>query len=991
MKHLHISNRVAQKTFRNPNLTTFDPGKYLSYHYHKLSNILTRCLKTHQCIKFQLALSVELKKQVMEYDKPLFCEPHFVSDMTIVCAENHITLTLRQCSDQILSRFDSYMANGSCWMLNQILCLRLIVVKIAKVLYGGCIKMCKLPAILKNKNALLQLQSPSGLCFGYSIAACLKNNIKIHAERCNHYRKLVAKLKMHEPWMPSHKFHSFEKANKIRLYVYGYDMEMKKITVLYQSEMSHGRKCDILYYNKHYFPIRNLRRLLCKPGSHSPTFACKTCLVTFGKASSLAKHNKICQAKNHQIFCVPDPGHYIQFQNFSHMFKKNFVLYVDFESYLKPMNEKKGAKSVLTETHIPVSFAALRICVNSKFNRGPIIRHGENILKQFWNFLDEEYTQLEEILSNVNYKIQMNVEDEQRYQNAKSCDICKCKFTSDNKKTRDHNHLLKHANFRFVACNRCNLTYGSNKLSPVIVIHNLQSYDSHLLISQLQDACECPRVSIVPKNSERYLSFKIGNWTFIDSLAFLPASLQVLTDSLKEDGLECFEQTRKIACNSERLHYLLRKNPYPYHYPQCLADYEISGLPPKDAFDNKLKGEPISDGEYLYAQQVYNVFNCKSFLDYHKLYLTVDVTLLSDVFERYRTMVMNHYEVDPSYYLSSPQLSMDGFLRTSNIKLECLSDMKQIEMIEAGIRGGISVVSQKHAVANNRYMGELFDEEKPSSYICLFDCCNLYASALRQKLPYRNFKWIHPDEMKNVDFANIDTEQDIGYILEVDLKYDQEIHDLTKDYPLAAEKMIVKNTYLSPHSLNLKKQLCLPKCSQISKLVPNLWDKMNYVLHFVNLKYYLNRGMKLLKIHKIIQFEQKAWLAPFIDANTKRRQEAKSKFQQLYFKQQNNSIFGKLLEQKRKRIDLKLATSETYFDNLVSRPNFTGIKVLNDNMAAISLQKPKIVLDRPLAAGFTTLELSKITMPKFYCLFTQKLYTEIVRANSSLFVINRHG
>ena len=976
MKRLQIKERVAERTFRNRSIAKSDPAKYLAFHYKKLRHVLARCFVQHGSVKYQIHFQVRLVKHVPGNEKPMICEPWFLSDMTNVIGPNYIASRLKGNFDEILARFDRYLTMGSGWTLDRILNLKLIVVKIVKVLSGGDAfeNHDSLPLILKHKKAVINLKSPSGECFIYSVAACLKRDRSKNPSRCSQYKSIVEKLVEHEPWMSFDKLATFEKSNKLKLYVYGWDSKKSKSTILYFSERKQGPKCSILYHKRHYYPITSLSRLLCQPGSHNRVYMCSRCQVTYTKLSSLGRHNKICMAKNHQVFCAPEAGTHIKFTNYSHLFKKNFVVYTDFECMAVPLHENKGKKTELIEKHVPVSFAALRKCDNPKFDKGPIIEHGENILKRFWQFLDEEYSEMERITTEFNYPIDMTNQDQKRYDNTTKCDICQTTFSRKNKKTKDHNHLLKKCNFRFVACNRCNLTYGATKLAPVVIIHNLQSYDSHLLISQLQHARNVSQVSVVPKNTEKYLSFKIGNWTFIDSLAFLPASLQTLTDSLKEEGISYFRQTQKFAGTPEKLTYLLRKNPYPYTYAKSLDDYNLSGLPRKQEFNNKLKDEFITDAEYSYAQTVYRKFRCKSFLDYHKLYLAVDVTLLADVFERYRCMVIDHYQVDAAHYLSSPQLAMDGFLRTTGVSLECISDMTQIRMLESSVRGGISVIGRKFARANNKLMGDLYDETKPTSYICLFDCVNLYAAALRQKLPYRKFKWLEKDKFTKLDFSTINTKGKTGYILEVDLEYPQNIHRDTQDYPLAAEKIVVKNSYLSPHSQQLKQELRLPKHSKVEKLVPNLWDKKHYVVHFSNLKYYLKRGMKLVKIHRVLSFEQRAWLAPFIDSNTARRQQAKTKFQQLYFKQQNNSIFGKLLEQKRKRIDLKLVANQSYFDQLVAQPNFTGIKVFNQNVAAVSMQKPKVILDRPLAAGFTTLELSKLIMQKFFRLITQKLY-----------------
>ena len=580
------------------------------------------------------------------------------------------------------------------------------------------------------------------------------------------------------------------------------------------------------------------------------------------------------------------------------------------------------------------------------------------------------------ILNITEYPLDMTKDDIIKFKNTTKCYICKKKFSINNIKLRDHCHLIKKQNFRYALCNRCNLTYASIQLAPIpIVIHNLTGYDSHLLLSQIHKSSG--KISIIPKNTERYLSFRIGNYQFIDSLAFLPAKLEVLVNSLKNEngGFNNFVHTKKLSKNESSLEYLIRKNIYPYQFATSLNDYNINGLPEKEAFINDIQQKLISDEEYDYAWKVFKHFKCKSFLDYHKLYLKLDVTLLADIFENYRTLCLESYGLDAVYYVSAAQLAFDGFLRTSNIQLECLSQMEMISFIEAGIRGGISVISKKHAKANNKFMGPKYDDRKISSYITYFDANGLYSAAMLSNLPYKNFKWVSKKEIKKFDIKSTSKDDKIGYILEVDLVYNYQIHDMTKDYPLAPEKKVIPDSFLSSHSAELKLELKLAKQNEkLAKLVPNLMDKNNYIVHYDSLRYYLEKGMILKKIHRILQFEQKAWLAPFVLGNMKRRQQAISPFKQLYFKTQLNACYGKLLESKRKRINLKIVTTEKNFDRLVAKPNFTGVRVFHENLAAITLQKENILLDRPIYAGFTILEISKIIMQKFYELFTQDLY-----------------
>jgi hypothetical protein len=139
---------------------------------------------------------------------------------------------------------------------------------------------------------------------------------------------------------------------------------------------------------------------------------------------------------------------------------------------------------------------------------------------------------------------------------------------------------------------------------------------------------------------------------------------------------------------------------------------------------------------------------------------------------------------------------------------------------------------------------------------------------------------------------------DKGYILEVDLLYPQALHDLHNDYPLAPEHMVIDKCSKTSHSM-LKTCIKPIKCD---KLVGTLSDKKHYVVHIRNLQYYLEHGLILDKVHRILEFEQKAWMQPSIEFNSKKRAESKSDFEKDFFKLMNNAVFGKSMENVAKRL-----------------------------------------------------------------------------------------
>ena len=241
-------------------------------------------------------------------------------------------------------------------------------------------------------------------------------------------------------------------------------------------------------------------------------------------------------------------------------------------------------------------------------------------------------------------------------------------------------------------------------------------------------------------------------------------------------------------------------------------------------------------------------------------------------------------------------------------------------MIEKGIRGGICQAILRYAKENNKYM-IYYDENVESSYILYLDANNLSGWVMSQKLPVNGFKWVKNVSRTDEDFIkNYDEDSDKRYILEVDIEYPKELHELHGDLPFLPERM---------------------KISKCNKLVCNLYDKKNYVVYIRSLKQALNHGLILKKVHREIQFNPEAWLKEHIDMNTELRKKAKVDFEKDFFRLMNNSVFGKTMENVRKHRGLKLLTTDKRRNQLVPEPNYHATKWFSENLLAIEMKKIK--------------------------------------------------
>ena len=289
--------------------------------------------------------------------------------------------------------------------------------------------------------------------------------------------------------------------------------------------------------------------------------------------------------------------------------------------------------------------------------------------------------------------------------------------------------------------------------------------------------------------------------------------------------IEKFPNTYRLSDKDlDKLALLLRKGIYPYEYMDSWKRFKEESLPDKEYFYSELNKEHITDEDYALAQKIWGTFNIKNLGEYHDLYVQSDTLLLADVFESFRDKCIEIYELDPSHFLSAPGLAWQACLKKTGVKLELLTDNDMLLMFEEGIRGGVCQATYRYAKANNQYITN-YDKNNKSSYLEYVDPNNLYEWAMPKKLPVADFKWVDGLSIFTEEFSkNYDENSDRGYLFEVDVEYPRNLYKLHSDLPFLPERM---------------------KINKCDKLVCNVQDKENYIIHMSALKQTLNHGLKL--------------------------------------------------------------------------------------------------------------------------------------------------
>jgi len=343
--------------------------------------------------------------------------------------------------------------------------------------------------------------------------------------------------------------------------------------------------------------------------------------------------------------------------------------------------------------------------------------------------------------------------------------------------------------------------------------------------------------------------------------------------------------------------------------------------------------------------------------------MKVDVMLLADAFERFRSVFFDGFGIDPARCYTLPNAAYKAMLHKTGATFDLITDPDMAEMVHSNLRGGLCQVMCRRATANNIYMDGGIDPARDPSTILYLDKNALYAHVLKKFLPIGDFKFEKNPE--SIDLDGLPVEGERGYLFEVDLRLPEEFHDKLSELPMVSE------TKTPPGSKN-------------KLLIQDFEDKKHYVCHFALLQFLKKHGWEITRVHRVISFHQSQIIKGFIDYCVEKRTESHSKYEKDLWKLICNSIFGKTMENKTKRKDVRLVGNwETVgrrkgLDYFSCIPTLCDITMFDENLAAVHLKKSKIILDTPSAIGLSVLDLSKLVMYEFVYDFLHVHYPNLV-------------
>ena len=923
-------------------------------------------------------------------------------------------------------------------------------------LMGGCKRrgdLLKIKNFALAQKSLVDVAPPtSQQCFLYAVAAAkiiqtnpdLATNIPALKLLCKTYvqtnfKTKGFKSKFSYPFHIKHckRFESYVKHLGIAFNVW--TIFDNSVFTLYQSKADWKiPRIDLFLYQSnsmdaigHYVAISNTNKFLRAVKVYCfkernvqigrKTYYCDKCTCCFTSLRYLKSHMYRCKNPKGQKIQYAKPGEFVSFDsNSRRQCKSPFIGFLDFEAKMEnvaneqnynrtkcencrvggPVRHCNHSERELAE-QLPMTYSFYVFSTDGKMLFDRTYSSDENVMADFFNTLSVCEEKLED-LGNVYKKLHWSQRLDKLFNDELECWICKNYFVPGDTKYRavpDHCHLTPptfneseqclESKYLGAAHAICNLQRQSPKFFPVYV-HNFMSYDSNFILKHMQDI-DSNRIKCMPYNSNKLRTLSIEKWKFLDSFQMLSGGLADLVNNLSQD-VKVFNLVKQgLKLTDSQVELCTKKAAYPYEWVESAAQLKLAQTyPPHSAFFSRLKGENISLDKYNEGKEIFDKFHFNNMLEYTEFYCKLDTLLLAEVIFSFRKTIYDSFQLAIENFISLPQLSFDACLKTLGSQgIEKMADPTMVTMLEQNIRGGVSFVNNRH---------ETIQDPNNESMLYI-DANNLYGWAQKMPLPISDYAWVPSNKHKLLKWKAMKAEQHVGYIAEVDINFPPHIHKMLDNLPLAPQHTDLCYKDLSPYSRKVQKNFLGKKQAKRykqSKLVTNLCPKKRYVVHYLNLKLYIQLGAQITKVHNVMSFTQSSILKPYIEFLSDMRAKAKTKFAVNLWKLLANSLYGKFIQDVRKYCSVKFIDDEETLGKMLNNVYFKEVSKINEDYCLVLMQNSSITLDRLYGIGFTILELSKLLMYETWYNFIKPKFGDtatLILTDTDSFVIkfDRHS
>lgn len=860
---------------------------------------------------------------------------------------------------ELSEKIQSFQGRGSGLIITSINEVNLHTAKYCGQLGRGCASV-NIPQKIKLMRSIINYTHRRNKCFLYAVCVGLmpqmRQSLYTTLLSCLNYEMLSFPTPLSEISL-------FEKINDISVHVLGY--ENNEFYMLRRAKSRRTLHVNLLYLDDsenneegHYLTITNFNALFVTNKNRKAVY-CDNCLNGFNSEEILLEHISYCLKYPSQAIQMPSVGsNILRFEKYQHCLLSPFCLAFDFESVQIKINcTSSSGKTIKTKKHEPCSFVIILIGPQNEIVR-KISYVGQDAGSKFM----EELLQLDQYITKaleVNYPVHTSKNTREEKKIASYCYLCKKVFTLDSDKTIHHLHYKKLENFAGIACASCNLLMRQNHIIVPCFAHN-SNFDISMFISHLSLA-HTKNIQLIARNNEKFISLQIGkHLRILDSLNFLPSSLDNLVHNLKLSGEENFIITRTVF--AENFNLMIRKGCFPYSYITH-TNLQETKLPSIDDFFDDLNNRACSTENYLHAQQVWTNFKCNTLQDFLLIYNLSDVTLLLDCILQFRNMVHSKFHVDIFYYYGIPSLTFSSWLKYCRIELDMLTDYN-IYLYFEDVCGGISLIPNRYFEAKNRFTHPDSYDIDNEKFLLFVDATALYTYCLMFRQPCGQHVWLTKQEIDACNFLETPDDFHIGYRIECDLHVPLDLHDYFNDLPLAVSQFTCTEKMLSHYTLNMRQQQ--NQTSFAKMLIPNLFDKSKFICDYRLLKRFVKYGLIIKKVYRILSYRQDYVVREYVTMLTEMRKQAKTTYERDLFKLLSNSLYGTFLQNQRGYVKRDIALTTKQVKKLVASPYFESFQNVSDSVSIICSKYKKIKLNRPYFIGSTILDLSKSVMYDYH-------------------------
>ena len=751
-------------------------------------------------------------------------------------------------------------------------------------------------------NAILNIENNDKHCFLWSILASLHPCNNNHPNRVPKYRPYFNELNIQDfdftNGFKCSDVHKFDELNNLSVNIFELNFYQDqnqwkhKLIPIEVSKNDSDRIIDLAIYKNHYVLIKKLDVFL---GDHNKKYICRRCLSSYTSENMLIKRKPKCENNDITTIKTSNESH-LHWKKHFHKNPLYFRIYAGFEADNEKDNSIIGNKTINIYQQNPVLngyhiISELEDVLKSDYYKSPL---GYNNVDWFVDEVIKLENKMALYFKNTKKDIIMTYKNEEDCRNDNVCRFCEEQIITD--KVRDHCHLT--GRYRGPAHSKCNINVTQKQINFIpFIFHNFSNYDCHMFFKKLVDnKKDKVDFDIIPKTNEEYISVAYGCIRFIDSYRFLSSGLDSLIKTLVDNSHKALKNLKEeIVDNDEVLDIvnklvedertikdlkkdspeeinkleealfnymgendlkilktgfpdkwknLTKKLAYPYEYFNSIDDYNkpVNNLEKKDFF-SKLKNKCPDDEEIQRTMDIIEKFNIKNGEDLTEIYLKSNVLLLACVFEKFLKVSVHEFGINPLYCVSLPGYTWQCGLKYTGINLQSLQDKDTILLFENIIRGGIS------SVMGNRYIKS--NENKKILYI---DANNLYGHSMSEPLPYDVIKF--DNNVKLEDILNTPDDSEIGYFIEVDLKYPDNIKEKTKHFPFAPVNKKTNPDNFSDYMKEIKPDTYKVKVVKVKEK----FEKTRHVKNIDKSKKFVLRGERNARYHeKVISNKTKLY------------------------------------------------------------------------------------------------------------------------------------